>query len=290
MAKVLGESARYASQEAVNQHERVVLHCMTMVFIFAVIVGGCVASFTPVATLPLWLREVLPTAALVGLLFLKGWGIKRLRGLEKKRKTWRRGASGEILVGGILSDFPDNYYVINDLKTEYGNLDHVVIGPTGVFVLETKNWRGVVDSDGNGELLLNGKKTDKDFVRQFVGRMMRIREKVQMLAHDKERHYQAALVFTAAWVDAKWGDTRAAQCIRDEQLFDYIVEKKVDKGLRKDDIKRLAQAFLSLAQMDEDFSQKPAEPSGVRPSEKPRTVGVSSKQTVHASALQLKDV
>jgi hypothetical protein len=49
MPIVLGESAGYASQEAVNQHERVVLRCMTMVFIFAVIVGGCIASFTSVA-------------------------------------------------------------------------------------------------------------------------------------------------------------------------------------------------------------------------------------------------
>jgi hypothetical protein len=82
----------------------------------------------------------------------------------------RRGAAGEIHVGNILTDFPDDFCVINDLTTPFGNLDHVVVGPTGVFVLDSKNWRGVVSADGKGELLLNGQPTDKPHVRQFVGR------------------------------------------------------------------------------------------------------------------------
>ena len=45
----------------------------------------------------------------------------------------------------------------------------LVVGPTGVFVLDTKAWRGVVTSDGKGELLLNGQPTDKPYIRQFVG-------------------------------------------------------------------------------------------------------------------------
>jgi hypothetical protein len=63
-------------------------------------------------------------------------------------------ARREISVGYKLSDFPDGFYIINDLKTESGNLDHVVIGPTGVFALDTKSWRGVVSADGKGELWL----------------------------------------------------------------------------------------------------------------------------------------
>lgn len=58
------------------------------------------------------------------------------------------------------------------MTTLFGDLDHVVVGPTCVFVLDSKNWRGVVSSDGNGELFFNDEPTDKQYIRQFVGRML----------------------------------------------------------------------------------------------------------------------
>ena len=47
-----------------------------------------------------------------------------------------------------LAQLPDEYVVFNDFhphksgkdEPEAGNIDHVVIGPTGVFVLEAKNY------------------------------------------------------------------------------------------------------------------------------------------------------
>ena len=65
------------------------------------------------------------------------------------------GAYGEENVIRILSGLPDEYHVLNDVnlrfqKTIYWKkyreyirtcqIDHVVIGPTGLFLLETKNW------------------------------------------------------------------------------------------------------------------------------------------------------
>jgi hypothetical protein len=40
------------------------------------------------------------------------------------------------------------------------------------------------------------------------------------------------------------------RCIRDDQLYDYIVEKDYGKRLKQEDVERLAQAFLGLAHMD----------------------------------------
>jgi hypothetical protein len=38
----------------------------------------------------------------------------------------------------------DDYYLLNDLylRDGGGDIDHIVLGPNGVFVLETKNWSG----------------------------------------------------------------------------------------------------------------------------------------------------
>ena len=39
---------------------------------------------------------------------------------------------------------PEDYYIFNDVKFpgSRGNLDHVVVGPNGVFVIETKYLAG----------------------------------------------------------------------------------------------------------------------------------------------------
>jgi len=129
-------------------------------------------------------------------------------------------------VGYKLSDFPDGFYIINGLKTQSGDLDHVVIGSTGVFALDVKNWRGVISADGGGELLFNNQPTDKPLLKQFVGRVMGIKDRVKALAPGVDPYIQAVFVFTSARVDANWGTTGNVHCIRDDQLFDYIVENK----------------------------------------------------------------
>jgi len=54
---------------------------------------------------------------------------------------WHKGAEGEKLVAKKLNQLPEDYYVFNDvtIPTLKGNIDHVVVGPSGIFALETKN-------------------------------------------------------------------------------------------------------------------------------------------------------
>jgi hypothetical protein len=166
------------------------------------------------------------------------------------------GRGGENQVARILTTLPDDFFVIHDLATPFGNVDHVVAGPTGVFLLDTKSWRGAVSPDGKGELLLNGQPTDKPLVRPFLGRMLSIRDKVRTLAPGLDPFYQAVFVFTSARVEAKWGTTGTLHCVRDEQLHDYIVEKPLGKRLSPDEARTLAQAFLALAHMERDFADR----------------------------------
>ncbi|MHB9004185.1 MAG: nuclease-related domain-containing protein [Coriobacteriia bacterium] len=63
-------------------------------------------------------------------------------------RRWLQGAEGEAATGAVLAKLPDTYVVFNDYNPQDSegnpvdwNLDHVVIGPTGVFVVETKNYR-----------------------------------------------------------------------------------------------------------------------------------------------------
>ena len=65
---------------------------------------------------------------------------------------YRRGYEGEKSVARILSStLGDEYSLINDVAIHdgYGNIDHVVLGPNGIFVIETKNYAGKIICDGD---------------------------------------------------------------------------------------------------------------------------------------------
>jgi len=69
---------------------------------------------------------------------------------SRRYGTYKMGAEGEIRVAQVLtSKLSDDYYLVNDVvytndRGHKENIDHVVLGPNGVFAIETKNYRGKV--------------------------------------------------------------------------------------------------------------------------------------------------
>ena len=56
-----------------------------------------------------------------------------------------RGATGEEQVGGLLDEMAgEDWHVIHDASLGQGNVDHILIGPAGVFTVETKSHPGPV--------------------------------------------------------------------------------------------------------------------------------------------------
>jgi hypothetical protein len=70
----------------------------------------------------------------------------------RRYRIYNGGWAGEKLVVKMLgSRLSDDYFLLNDLHLSLGggDIDHIVLGPSGVFVLETKNWRGEVTCCGD---------------------------------------------------------------------------------------------------------------------------------------------
>ena len=57
------------------------------------------------------------------------------------------------------------FYLVNGMTKPRGDIDHVVVGPTGVFAVETKGYRGTVRV-ADGVLTVNGFRPDRDPLRQ----------------------------------------------------------------------------------------------------------------------------
>ncbi len=67
-----------------------------------------------------------------------------------EREKLLKGLTGEELVAGLLDNLPEGWLIINDIKINGTQIDHIVIGPLGVFCLETKNWNNAgCDENGN---------------------------------------------------------------------------------------------------------------------------------------------
>ena len=254
MPRILGEPGRYVSQEAVKKWDRMFAVAATATVIIGA-VWGIFVGVTFAGGGPRLLRTMIASIVAFPVMWVIGKLVKqKLDALSKARDSMRKGAIGEAIVGLRLNDLPDDFYVIHDLSTPFGNLDHVVVGPTGVFILDAKNWRGVVSADSKGELLCNGQPTEKPHVRYFTARLMDVKNKVKTLC-GLDPFFQGTFVFTSARIDADWGKTGTVHCIRDDQLWNYIVENKNPKKLTNDTADRLAHAFLALATMDKEFKQ-----------------------------------
>jgi nuclease-like protein len=92
-------------------------------------------------------------AGLVGLAVaaLVGWRL-RFRSSEQAR-SWQRGAHGERRTARLLDRLVrDGFVVFHDLAVpdSEANVDHLVIGSTGVFVIDSKQWTGSVHRGGDG--------------------------------------------------------------------------------------------------------------------------------------------
>jgi len=92
----------------------------------------------------------------IGMLFLIG--ILTFTYAKSKGYSWKKGLEGEKIVSHYLETLPQGYIVFNDVKLpgSRGNIDHVVIGPTGILVIETKNYEGEYIIKGNEWYLKKG--------------------------------------------------------------------------------------------------------------------------------------
>ncbi len=84
--------------------------------------------------------------------------------MHGKAEAVKSGVSGEASIQKIISRLPNNYFGYKNLRISFkgreSELDMVVVGPTGVFIVETKNMRGYI----------HGNYDSRHWVQQKIGR------------------------------------------------------------------------------------------------------------------------
>lgn len=150
--------------------------------------------------------------------------------LKKRAKDAHRGARAEEKVEAKLTALPEDFISFHDLEFPGFNIDHVAVGPGGVFVIETKSHGGKITSNGN-QLLLNGSTPEKDFINQTWGQTYHIKNLLKDKL-GKEIPVHPVLCFTNAFVQVR-GTVKGVSVVNGGYLNTYIVKHKpvLDKSM-----------------------------------------------------------
>jgi hypothetical protein len=117
-----------------------------------------------------------------------------------------RGATGEEQVGGLLEGLSGRgWHVIHDVSLGRGNVDHVLIGPGGVFTVETKSHPGPVQVGRVHGSVLEQAQAQRRTIERAVG-----------------EHVEPLLVFSRAWVDRPLRRRKGVRVVPARMLLSYL--------------------------------------------------------------------
>jgi hypothetical protein len=245
MAKVLKPSGKYVTREAIEKRRKilaVVLAVAAIGFGFGGYLIGQLLRHSPVWALG---AAFLALVLLFRLLFVLAR--RQIEGLEQEPLDLSGDAEAYDQVRNTLEELPDAFRVMHDLSTPFGKVDHVVVGPTGVFFLATKAWKGEVSSVGNGELLWNQYPLDEPVLRLFAETVVRMREKIEPLTKAPPPDFQPLFVFTAAALRLDEKTNQRVRCIPESQLRRQLLNNPPGSALRDHDIEVISQGLLDIA-------------------------------------------
>jgi hypothetical protein len=138
-------------------------------------------------------------ALLIAIRLLGDWLEGFFRHNRKLEKRAIRGANAEETIGFMLDALGPEFFILHDIESPFGNIDHIAIGEfSGVFLIETKSHHGKVEVVDGG-ILLNGKQPEKDFIKQILNNTYWLKERIAQIT-GMQPWITPVLVFTNAFV------------------------------------------------------------------------------------------
>lgn len=184
-----------------------------------------------------------------------GVALARLVDEPQRTKAWKRGAEGEERVGRRLEKLLEGSGVklLHDrrIPRSTANIDHIAVGPGGITVIDTKNYRGKVRIDRVGGLFVprhdrlrvNGR--ERTSLAKSVERQMEAVRRVLDQPADASVEIRGALCFA---------DVNGLPLLRRQMVSDVMVDgpKPVARLARRDGAltsQRVEALWLRLARL-----------------------------------------
>jgi hypothetical protein len=144
-----------------------------------------------------------------------------------------RGAAGEEQVGGLLDGLTGRgWHAIHDVSLGRGNVDHIAIGPGGVFTVETKSHAGPVRVARVHGAVLGQAQAQRRAIERATG-----------------AHVEPLLVYSRAWVDRPLSRRKGVRVVPARMLSSYL--ERQPQRLEPEEVEqaraRIARAVLETA-------------------------------------------
>ena len=121
-----------------------------------------------------------------------------------------RGASGEEHVGALLDEMTESgWEVIHDASLGRGNVDHILIGPAGVFTVETKSHGGPIRVGRLHGAVLSQAQAQRKAIERVTGVPV-----------------EPLLVFSRAWVDRPLARRKGVRVVPARMLLGYLSRRE----------------------------------------------------------------
>lgn len=155
------------------------------------------------------------------------WRFFRLR---PRLRQLRLGMDGERAVGQFLERLREQgYQVFHDVPGTDFNVDHVLIGPAGLFTVETKTWskstarNDRIEFDGE-RVLVNGHEPERDVVAQAQGQAKWLARTLEE-STGRRMSVQPVVVFPGWFVQAAPGAHRAVWMMEPKGLPAFLANE-----------------------------------------------------------------
>ena len=213
-----GESIRERREKFVDDNLPPIIF-LPFLFWFVYVVQQ-VQQWTSLGTQPrFWLAIAITSTGIAAISF------RRLLPIARRLN---RGERGELHVSDVLDELRvDGYRPIHDIVGESFNIDHVLVGPGGVFAIETKfrSGRGEITFRNGEGLFVGNRAEEKDCLKQARGNAATVAQIITETCGRRD-WVTPLVVFVGEWrVKNDWSDTdvrvftpdRLARYIRNQQ-------------------------------------------------------------------------
>jgi len=175
--------------------------------------------------------------------------ILALSGEPQSVRSWEVGSAGEAQLGARLDEFRDRGFgVLHDRRIpgSKANIDHLVVGPAGVFVIDAKRYTGKIERRDRGwiferdwRLYVHG----RDRTKVVTGMAKQV-DAVKAALEPETSSVFAVLCF----IDSEWGllpqplRFGAVHVMWPKALYDFLAS---DGPLDRADVERLERALAT---------------------------------------------